>query len=154
MIYPTTDIVLTSIIDAVETDIASHVQDDHAASLCKTVAQMLRSVRARTADEISALHAGNDELRDILTTALQCADHPTEVRASIVAAIDDAPAPRYPDLAELHRDAVRLRAALVSIIDATPDESHPSRQAAREYMRHQLEREQRWQQDAFTGPRR
>ncbi|RZL85015.1 MAG: hypothetical protein EOP32_01355 [Rhodococcus sp. (in: high G+C Gram-positive bacteria)] len=154
MIYPTTDVVLTSIIDAVETDIAPHVHDDYAASLCKTVAQMLRSVRVRASEEVSALHAGNNELRSILTAALDRADHPAEVHSAITAAVTCAPPPQHPELAELHRDAIRLRAALTAVIDATPDESHPSRQAAREYLRHQLEREQCWQQDAFTGPRR
>ena len=154
MIYPTTDVVLASIIDAVETDIAPHVHDEYAASVCKTVAQMLRSVRVRASEEIPALHAGNDELRRILATALDRSDQPADVRASLTAALDQTPAPRHPDLAELQGDAIRLRAALTAVIDAIPDESHPTRQAAREYVRHQLEREQRWQQDAFTGPRR
>lgn len=152
MIYPSVDDVLASVIDAVEREIAPSVGDDYAASLCRTVAQMLRSVRVRVREEIASLAEDNAELRALLASS---ADRlPDDVRGVVLDAVNRAPEPRYPALADLQDDAVRLRSALVSVINAVPDAADPVREAVRGYLRRQLEREQVWQQDAFTGPRR
>ncbi|GLZ15949.1 hypothetical protein Acsp04_61840 [Actinomadura sp. NBRC 104425] len=152
MIHPGVQQILASVIDAVEREIAPAVEDEYAASLCRTVAQMLRAVRVRVDAEPRALAEDNAELRGLL--AGWGDDLPRHVRHQVAEAVAREPEPRYPALPELQEDALRLRAALVSVIDAVPQEDHPVRVAARRYLRRQLEREQAWQQDAFTGPRR
>ena len=152
MIQPDADVVLSSVIVAVERDIAAAVTDDYAASLCRTVAQMLRSVRVRVRMEQEALADDNRELRTLLGEADP--DLPEPAHQVVAAAVQDEPPPRYPALADLQADAVRLRSALSALIEAVPDEGNPVRVSALDYLRHHLERERQWQQDAFTGPRR
>lgn len=152
MIHPGVPQILASVIDAVERDIAPAVQDEYAASLCRTVAQLLRAVRVRVEAEPRALVEDNAELRRLLADWRD--ELPDHVRPQVAEAVAREPQPCYPALAELQEDALRLRAALVSVIEAVPQQDHPVRVAARCYLRHQLERERAWQQDAFTGPRR
>ena len=116
---------------------------------------MLRSVRARVAHEGEALYEDNRELRALLTTVRD------QVDAHVGAGIDEALAhgrdtagDGYVTVKRAHAEAVALRTALVACIDAVPDRQHPVRRAARVYLQHQLERQQPWLVDAFTGPRR
>jgi hypothetical protein len=150
MMHPGVDEALESIVEAVERDIAPHVQDEYAASMCRTVAQMLRSVRVRVAEEPAALAADNSELRELL--AAHADRHPD--RAALDAAVRASAERSAPTLADLQADAESLRAALTAVIETVPDSTDPARKAAREYLRHSLERERPWMVDAFTGPRR
>jgi hypothetical protein len=152
MMYPTIDEALDAIVTTVENEITPHVHDDLASSLCLTVAQMLRSVRARVVHEVETLHEDNDALRQLLMT--WGPDLPDPLRRTAAEAVADQPPPVHPTLASLQADAARLRAALVAAIDATPDAEHGLRQAARGYITQQLTHEKLWMQDAFTGPRR
>lgn len=152
MIEPTSDDLLGAVVDAVEREIApACADDDYAASLCRTVAQMLRSVRVRIRVEQAALDEDNAELRVLLAGQDGL---PTEVAEQVRRAVAAEPAATHAPLCELQSDAQRLRAALAAVIDALPDEDHPTRSAARDYLARQLGREREWQQDAFTGPRR
>jgi hypothetical protein len=153
VIQPDADVVLASVIAAVENDIAPEVSDEYAASLCRTVAQMLRSVRARVRLEQVALAEDNRELRQLLRSAAGRA-LPGSVRGDVDAAVEQEPPLEYPAVAALQADAFRLRHALARVIEAVPEEDDALRVASRDYLRHQLERERTWQQDAFTGPRR
>ena len=84
MMLPDVDDELACLIDTIETVISPHVDDDYAASLCLTVAQVLRSVRARVAHEGQALHDDNTELRELLERLR------AEVDAATVGQIDAA----------------------------------------------------------------
>ncbi|WP_220187740.1 hypothetical protein [Pseudonocardia pini] len=148
--HPGVDEALESIVAAVEQDIAPHVENEYAASMCRTVAQMLRSVRVRVAEELPTLVADNAELRELLTAhADRLAD-----RSALDAAVRASAERTAPSLEELYADAEALRAALTTLIEAVPDSTDPTRKAAREYLRHSLDRERPWMVDAFTGPRR
>jgi hypothetical protein len=152
MIYPDTDEALTTIIDAVERHIAPHVYDDYAASLCRTVAQMLRSVQMRIREEPASLAADNADLRELLTAAGgQVSPDLADQIGPVLAAHPHRPGAGLDDL---RSDALALRAALVAVIAAVPDSGAPVRRAARDYLRRQLDREKVWMRDAFTGPRR
>ncbi|MDI9953291.1 hypothetical protein [Rhodococcus sp. IEGM 1305] len=152
MIYPGVDEALRAIIHTVEDEIAPHVEDDLAQSRCRTVAQMLRSVQVRVREETQALAADNTDLRELF--AEWSGTLPADVAPQVAAALAD-PAPAvYPSLTDLQADAVRLREALVHVIEAVPDSGDPIRKTARNYLRRQLGREKAWMQDAFTGPRR
>jgi hypothetical protein len=141
VIGPTTDDVLGAVVDAVEREIApACAEDPYAVSLCRTVSQMLRSVRIRVRAEPAALVADNAELRALL--------------AGVPVQVAPAPEPTLPPLDALQEEARELRAALAAAIAAQPDEGHPVRKQAREYLARHLEREAEWQQDAYTGPRR
>jgi hypothetical protein len=152
MMYPGVDEALDAIVETVENEIAPHVQDELAASLCRTVAQMLRSVRVRVEHEPAALLADNQTLRGLLTEWLD--ELPDESRTTAAAAIAKSPAPVYPSLADLKADATRLRSALVDGIQTVEDADHGFRMGVREYLTQQLGHEKAWMQDAFTGPRR
>jgi hypothetical protein len=150
MIKPDSDEILASVIGAVEDEVAPLVaSDEYAASLCRTIAQMLRHVRVRTQREIPALAEDNAELRDLLDRLTRDSG-----LGDVVGELPDPPAPRYPDRDELMGEAFALRAALVRVIEAVPDEHHPARAAGRAYLDAQLRRQLPWQQDAYTGPRR
>lgn len=149
MIEPGSDEILASVIAAVENEIAPEVSDEYAASLCRTVAQMLRHVRARQGQEMPALAADNAELRGLL---VELQDDPR--LQSAVAGLPDAPAPELPSPAKLKEEAFALRAALVAVIEQIPDEGDPVRERCRTYLGSQLRRQLPWQQDAYTGPRR
>lgn len=151
MIEPANDAVMAAVIAAIEDEIAPEC-GEHAASLCRTAAQMLRQVRARLREEAPALVASNTELRCLLRS-VDTATLPTETVAVVSAALADEPVAVYPGMAELRAEARNLRAALAAIIALEP-EDHPVRAAAREHIATQLRRELRWQQDAYTGPRR
>jgi hypothetical protein len=151
VIEPDHDVVLASVITAIEDEIAPGCQD-YAASLCRTAAQMLRQVRVRLREEVPALVAGNAELRHLLRSA-DPATLPDKVAATVQAAVTAEPVAVHPDLVELRADARRLRGALVAIIAVEP-EDHPVRVAGRGHIAAQLRRELRCQQDAYTGPRR
>jgi hypothetical protein len=144
MISPGVDEALDCIVAAVEQQIAPHVVDEYAASLCRTVAQMLRSVKVRVAQEPAALVADNAELRAVLSAHA----HRLFDRADLDAAVSESAARQAPSLADLYRDADALR------IEAVPDAADPARVAARKYLAHALDRERPWMVDAFTGPRR
>jgi septal ring factor EnvC (AmiA/AmiB activator) len=150
MIHPGVGEALESIVAAVENDIAPKVEDEYAASMCRTVAQMLRSVRVRIAEEPAALAADNAELRELLAAH---ADRSPD-RERLDTAVRTSAERRRPTLDELYADAEALRSALSALIEAVPDSTDPARKAAREYLRHSLDRERPWMVDAFTGPRR
>jgi len=151
MIHPDVDDVLASVIDTFERYIAPAVDDEYAKSLSLTVAELLRSMRARVAHEGEALYDDNAELRALLATL-----HPM-VPTDVQAEIDTALAHRvegYPSVPRLQQEALALRAALVTCIEALPDIDHPGRQAVRTYLTHELARQQPWLIHAFVGPRR
>jgi hypothetical protein len=152
MIHPSVDDALAAIIAAVEEQIAPHVQDEYAASLCRTVGQMLRSVQARLKEEPAALAADNADLREVLSANLDRL--PGDIRAQVSAALDARSARAAASLDELTAEALALRGALVRVIGAVTDSGDPVRKAARDYLRRQLERERPWMRDAFNGPRR
>lgn len=151
MIYPDVDDVLAAVIDTFDRYIAPEVHDEYAASLSLTVSQLLRSMRVRVAEEGDSLWADNAELRELLRSLLP------SVPAALVGAIEDAcelTIAGYPSVVRLRDEAVRLRAVLVTCIDALPDRQHPGRAEIRTYLERQLRRQQPWLVDAFTGPRR
>ena len=153
MILPDVDDELACLIDTIEAVITPHVDDDYAASLCLTVAQVLRSVRARVAHEGQALHDDNAELRELLERLR--ADAGAATVDQIDAALAQASATGgYVAVTELQREAMVLRQALVACIEALPDRDAPARAAIRRYLTHQLVRQRPWLVDAFTGPRR
>jgi antitoxin (DNA-binding transcriptional repressor) of toxin-antitoxin stability system len=76
------------------------------------------------------------------------------VLAGVPVQVGPAPAATLPPLDALQAEARELRAALSAVIADLPDEDHPVRKQAREYLARHLEREAEWQQDAYTGPRR
>ncbi|MCB8913426.1 hypothetical protein KUG88_25230 [Rhodococcus rhodochrous] len=152
MMYPGVDEALDAIVSTVENDITPHVDDALAASLCRTVAQMLRSVRVRVALENDLLHEDNAALRHLLEA--WASELPEAARVQASEAVLAAPQPTLPPLTELQADATRLRAALVTAIEAVPETDHGFRKAARAYLTQQLGHEKLWMQDAFTGPRR
>jgi hypothetical protein len=152
MILPDTDDVLASIIDTFDRYIAPKVVDDYAASLCLTVSQLLRSLRARIEHEAAALYEDNAELRMLLV--LLAGDVPGDVRTGVEDALAASNTDEYPSVHLLQDHALRLREALVACIDSLPDREHPARHAIRLYLRNQLQRQQPWLVDAFDGPRR
>jgi hypothetical protein len=152
VIRPNADDVLASVIDTFDRYIAPEVRDEYAASLCLTVSQLLRSVRVRVAEEGQALHDDNEELRRLLVGLRDDMSPPVRTQVDEVLG---APTPEaYVPVARLQADAVSLRGVLVACIDDLPDRVHPGRQAIRTYLAHQLERQQPWLVDAFTGRRR
>ena len=153
MMLPDVDDELACLITRSRLDITPHVHDDYAASLCLTVAQVLRSVRARVAHEGQALHDDNAELRELL--AQLRADVAPATADEIDAALARASATGgYVAVTELQRQAIVLRQALVACIEALPDRDAPARAEIRRYLANQLERQRPWLIDAFTGPRR
>ncbi|NKQ57070.1 hypothetical protein HFP15_29790 [Amycolatopsis sp. K13G38] len=156
MIEPTADDVIGAVITTLERDIAPNVtaaDDGYTASLCRTVGQMLRSVRSRLRHEEAALIEDNAELRNLLGTwSVQLPPDARREVDEILAGAGEVPT----DVAvtRLQDEAIRLRRGLVVLIEALPDPAHPARAAGRAYLSHQLERERLWQVDAFDGPRR
>ena len=120
MLYPDVDDLLASILDTFERYVAPAVDDEYAASLCLTIGQLLRSVRARVAQEGDALAADNAELRALL------GELRPDVDAATVGQIDAALAQGsatggHVVVTESQREAVVLRQALVACIGALPD---------------------------------
>ena len=152
MIRPDVDDVLASVIDTFDRYIAPEVHDEYAASLCLTVSQLLRSVRVRVAVEGAALHEDNQELRQLLVSLHD--EVPPSLGAQIDQVVGASTAGDYVGVVRLQDDATALRAVLVACIDVIPDVEHPARRAIRTYLQHQLERQQPWLVDAFTGDRR
>jgi hypothetical protein len=152
MMYPGVDEVLGSVIATLEEMITPAVEDETAASACRTAAQLLRSVRARLVFERSALAADNADLRSVLAAALD--QVPDESRHALEAALAIPPGSTRSLPAELSAEATALRGGLVTTIDSIPDGSHPVRAAARAYLGRSLDRQKPWLVDAFTGPRR
>jgi len=152
MMLPDVDDVLASLADTVATGIAPHVQDEHAASLCRTVVQLLGSVRARVAAEGPALAEDNDDLRALLARLRDAVPAPVaeEVDAALAWSGDGS----SPTVPSLQAEARVLRGALVACINAIPDREHPARAEIRAYLQRQLDRQRPWLIDAFTGPRR
>ena len=151
MMYPDVDDLLASVIDTFEQHIAPHVDDEYAASLCLTVAELLRSVRVRVAREGEALAEDNAELADLLV------DLRLHVPPDVIALVDEAlasPLDGYPSVARLQRKAEELRRALAAAIESLPDPDHPGRVAARAYLTNNLRRQEPWLVQAFVGPRR
>ena len=152
MIYPDTDDMLASIIDTFDRYIAPEVHDEYAASLCLTVSQLLRAVRARVANEHTALTEDNAELRSLLV------DLRGNVAGGLVARIADVTENRRRDgdhsIRGLQSEALDLRDVLVAVIAALPDVNSPARAMVRAYLEHHLRRQQPWLVDAYTGPRR
>ena len=132
------------------------MDDDYAASLCLTVGQVLRSVRARVAHEGRALHDDNSELRELLGRLRSEVDATTaeRVEAALAEAASIPSGGGYVAVADLQQQAMVLREALVACVAAIPDRHAPARAAVRTYLTHQLERQRPWLVDAFTGPRR
>ena len=150
MIKPGSDEILSSIITTVEAEIAPLLaNDEYAASLCRSIAQLLRHVRVRVEQEVPALSADNAELRSLLECL--AANHSA---AEVIGALPPEPVALYAARHELEQEAHGLRAALINVIEAHPDEESPVREACRSYLGNQLRRQLPWQQDAYTGPRR
>lgn len=156
MIEPTVPEVLAATITTIERDIAPKVSaddDGYTASLCRTVAQLLRMVRSRVEHEEAALTADNAELRALLATwSSTLPDEPRRAVEAALRAAGEVDAPTT--VGRLGAEARCLRSALDTLIAALPDRDDPARAAGREYLRHQLERQRPWLVDAFTGPRR
>lgn len=156
MIEPTVPEVLTAVIATMEQDIAPNVtadDDGYTASLCRTVIQLLRSVRSRIDHEEPALLEDNAELRALLTTWLPTLpEGPRHAAERMLQAADEVEA--VTTVARLGEESKCLRDALAILIAALPDASDPARVASREYLRHRLERQRPWMVDTFTGPRR
>lgn len=150
MIKPGSDEILSSVIATVEAEIAPLLEDDdYAASLCRSIAQLLRHVQVRVEEEVPALSEDNAELRSLLDSL---SEDPSV--AAVVGSLPAAPVARYAARRELEQEALALRAALVAAVEAHPDDEGPVRHAARAYIGNQLRRQLPWQQDAYTGPRR
>ena len=151
---PASHHVLDSVIATFDSFIVPELDDEYAQSLGKTIGQLLRSVRERILHEPEALFEDNADLE--ATLAAMRGDLSDEVRAMVDAALDEAViAPGvYPSTERLMVRADALRAGLVAVIEATADGDDPSRVAAREYLRRQLDRQAPWLIDAWTGPRR
>ncbi len=151
MMYPTADDSLAAIIETFERDIVPLVDDEYGSSLCLTIGQMLRSVRARVALEGQILHEDNTDLRALLTGIRE------QVPGPLAAAIDatlEAPPEGLRPLEDLQAEAVELRRVLEDCISAVPDAASPTRASIRDYLTRHLERQRPWMVDAFTGPRR
>ncbi|HWD05875.1 MAG TPA: hypothetical protein VG674_25850 [Amycolatopsis sp.] len=156
MIEPTAEDVIGAVISTLERDIAPNVtadDDGYTASLCRTVGQLLRSVRSRLRLEEAALAEDNAELRALLGEWAPAL--PSGARQQVEQSLDPA-ADRSADrtVTRLQEEAKRLRQALVVLIEAIPEREHPARAAGRAYLANQLLRERPWQVDAFDGPRR
>ena len=136
---PEPDVVLRSVIGALENEIGPAIASDHAASLCRTAAQMLRQVVARTELELPVLLEDAAELRKLLAANGIAASAPPELR--------------WPDIHEVRADVAGLEARLAAAVLADDDDS-PVRIAARGFVAAQLKRRLPWERDAFTGPRR
>jgi len=153
VIRPDVDDVLAVVIETIEREIAPTVDDEHAASLCRTVAQLLRSTRARVAHEGEALSEDNRQLRSVLAGLRDAVPAPVAPRIDAVLADEAA---GYRPVTDLQREAVALRRALVeamtSLASETDDSAH--QQAIRGYLHDELERQRPWLVDAYTGPRR
>jgi hypothetical protein len=155
MLYPDVDDLLASILDTFERYVAPAVDDEYAVSLCLTIGQLLRSVRARIAHEGDALAADNAELRTLLHELRPVLDGATPAATALTEVDTRALAPdQYVDPGLLRAESARLRGLLVTCIEALPDREQPERAAIREYLRHHLDRQRPWLVDAFTGPRR
>lgn len=155
MIEPTVDQIIGAVVATLERDIAPNVttdDDGYTASLCRTVGQMLKSVRSRLEHEEAMLADDNAELRTLLAEWAPAL--PPEPRQRVEQALAARDVTARATVTRLQAEAKRLRAALVTLIEAIADESHPARVTGREYLRHQLERERPWMVDAFDGPRR
>ncbi len=152
MIFPTADETLESIIDTFERYIAPEVQDEYAASLCRTVSQMLRSVRARVATEGAVLYEDNSDLRDLLASLRPAVPSAAAAEVDAALAVGEAAAPT--PLEALQEEALRLRGALTACLEHLPDRESEPRRAVREYLSRHLERRRPWTVEAFTGPRR
>ncbi|MBA4857523.1 hypothetical protein IU443_12720 [Nocardia farcinica] len=137
---PDPDIVLQSVIDTLERDIEPAVATEHAASLCRTAAQMLRQVTARLDAELPVLVEDSDDLRSVL--------------GALGIAVPDAPPARWPDVAATRAYVAALEGQLAELVAGEPDENAPVRVAARAFVARQLRRRLPWERDAFTGPRR
>jgi hypothetical protein len=150
VIKPGADEILSSIITTVEAEIAPLLEDDeYAASLCRSIAQLLRHVQVRVEAEVPTLTADNAELRALLESL--AAEHGSVELTGVLPAV---PAARHAARDDLEQEAFALRAALVDVIEAHPDEESPVRDAYRGYLANQLRRQLPWQQNAYTGPRR
>lgn len=156
MIAPRVPDILTAVIETIDRDIAPKISPDddgYAQSLCRTVGQMLRMVRARIEHEERVLTEDNAELRSLLLEYLPVVSQ--DVRASVDAALVVPDAPRVETAVDrLAQEATRLRTALALLIPAFPDSTCPFRSAVRDYLSLHLARHSPWLADAFTGPRR
>lgn len=137
---PDPEVVLRSVIGALENEIGPMTSTEHAASLCRTAAQMLRQVLARSEAELPVLVEDAVELRALLS---ECAIETSE-----------PPIPCWPDIGEARADVAALEARLAVAISSGAEHDSPVRNAAREFVARQLRRRLSWERDAFTGPRR
>lgn len=137
---PEPDAVLRSVIGALENEIGPATTSDHAASLCRTAAQMLRHVVARSELEMSVLLQDEADLRILLAENDIEADRPPELR--------------WPDIDEERAHVAALEARLAAVVAVESDFDAPVRIAARGFVAAKLKRRLPWERDAFTGPRR
>jgi hypothetical protein len=137
---PDPGIVLQSVIATIEQEIEPATGNEHAASLCRTAAQMLRQVAARLDAELPVLLDDAADLGHLLTElGLQ---------------VEDPPAARWPDITAARAHVDTLEQRLAELVAAEPDANAPPRVAAREFVSRRLHRRLPWERDAFTGPRR
>lgn len=137
---PDPDVVLRSVIATIENEIEPATGDEHAASLCRTAAQMLRQVVARLDTELPVLLDDAADLGTLLT--------------ELGLAVEEPPAARWPDITAARAHVAALEQRLADLIAAESDVNAPVRVAARAFVSRRLRRRLSWERDAYTGPRR
>jgi hypothetical protein len=158
--------VLDSISWTFDTQIVPAVPPGIATSLSFTISNMLRHARLRAEREGESLAEDNQELRSLLDRIASYARGDAELKTEDEL-LADYPAPMgpagYRGLAQVTEEATALRWRLQQAIERLQGVrdrcgAQPAyrrlREEIRAYLDHQLEREARWMDDAFTGPRR
>lgn len=136
MLRPTSDEVFANVIASVDDIIKPAVTDPYAASIVLTASNLIRHLRARTAQEPEALWEDNRDLRSLL--------------ADIGVEAPSAPDPAlFPTLVRLIDEAVVLRTTLDDYV-----QQHPGDERVRDYLARQLERQRPWMIEAWEGARR
>jgi len=168
---PRTDEILKSLLWTFEEYIAPETTSPYAQSLALTMKNLLRHVLLRVQLEGDLLFADNRELRALLERIVrfianrQQPDKFADVRAEIQVVLGKTyyGADVYPSVARLVDEATDLRWALTHAITALQaarsvlgdePEYQALRQAIRDYLGHQLEREGRMIEPAFIDQRR
>lgn len=146
--------ILDTVIATFEQYVVPEIDDEYVQSLGLTIGQLLRSVRERILHEPESLWEDNADLRAVLAQMELPSGLSTRVGAAIERADEVIGPGVYPTTERLMEQADVLRAALVSVIEATSEAADPARRAGRDYLRRQLERQIPWLVDAWTGPRR
>ncbi|WP_280420239.1 hypothetical protein [Nocardia carnea] len=137
---PDPDVVLRSVIATIEDEIEPATRGEHAASLCRTAAQMLRQVVARLDTELPVLLDDAADLSTVLT--------------ELGLPVEQPPTARWPDIAAARAHLAGLEQRLADVVATERAENAPARVAARAFVSRRLRRRLPWERDAYTGPRR